>query len=252
MITFCPLTDVNAIAQLLDNKRLNAQRTEAGAILKWLRTPKRYARFQTAGFCTMWAHNMEALAVYYNAMLREWLARGFNVVVGKFEGCVLGREDEVVFPGWWGNSLLHSNHRTALLTKYPEHYSKYGWSEEGAADGNYNYIWPEWSASSQEWYLRPPRSGHTKPKSSKSGSISSPRKRKKAVARRSVATHRDQNSIVRSSSSVWGHPLKSSPSFTSLDLDSDEDFEDAGQVRRSSAVRSMDASFMDSFTYSGD
>merc|ERR1739848_870526 len=143
-ITFCPLPSVNDIARLLDDKRLNAQRTESGAILKWLRNPTRYARFQSAGFCVMWAYNLEALAVYYNAMLREWLARGFNAVESKFEESVLGREREVTFPGWWGNSLLHTNHRIALLTKFPEHYGKFGWSEKPAVDGKYTYIWPEW------------------------------------------------------------------------------------------------------------
>merc|ERR1712146_312008 len=80
-------------------------------------------------------------------------------------GNVVGREDAVQFPGWWGNPSLHSNHRIALLTKFPEHYGTLGWVEQPATDGNYNYIWPEWNAETQDWVLRPPKSIQSKPKS---------------------------------------------------------------------------------------
>merc|ERR1719223_613799 len=164
MITFCPIADLEAIAKLLDSVRLNAQRTEAGAILKWLHNPDRYKRFLQSGFCTMWARNLEALAVYYNAMLREWLRRGGKTLVSQFDESVLGREDEVQFPGWWGNEELHKNHRLALLCKDPEHYSQF-FTEPVPEDRLYDYVWPAWDADGNTWILRPPKAGRSTPKS---------------------------------------------------------------------------------------
>jgi len=164
MITFCPLADLEAIARLLDDVRLNSQRTEAGAILKWLRNPDRYARFQKSGFCTMWARNLDALAVYYNAMLREWLRRGGKTVISEFDVTVLGREDEVEFPSWWEDERLHRNHRVALLCKDPQHYGRF-FAEAVPEDGVYDYIWPDWDLQSETWILRPPKAGKSTPKS---------------------------------------------------------------------------------------
>lgn len=164
MITFCPIPDLEGIARLLDDARLNAQRTEAGAILKWLRNPERYARFQKSGYCTMWQGHEEALAVYYNAMLREWLRRGGKTVVSDFDDSVLGREDEVDFPSWWKDERLHTNHRVALLCKDPEHYGQF-FCEAMPEDRVYNYIWPEWDAQLRIWNFRPPKAGKSMPKS---------------------------------------------------------------------------------------
>lgn len=171
MITFCPVPDENLIAKLLDDRRLNAQRTESAAILKWLRHPVRYARFQSAGYCVMWVHNLDALAVYCNAMLREWLHRGFAMGQSKFEESVLGCEDEVQFPGWWGDPRLHSNHRVALLTKFPEHYGQFGWKEQPAPNGKYNYVWPQWNQEISAWELRPPKAGTSTPRASSRASV---------------------------------------------------------------------------------
>mmetsp|Transcript_116537 Transcript_116537/g.206065 ORF Transcript_116537/g.206065 Transcript_116537/m.206065 type:complete len:240 (-) Transcript_116537:190-909(-) len=217
MITFCPVTDVVAIAKLLDDKRLNASRTESGAILKWLRNPERYSRFQTAGFCVMWAYNLEALAVYYNAMLREWLDRGYNVIESRLDESVVGRESEINFPGWWGNPLLHSNHRIALLTKFPEHYGKFGWSEKPAPDGEYTYMWPEWNAEAEDWILRPPKAGQSRPRSVVIANAQRSKKRR----REHVAGHPEKRQAV------WSFSLRRlSSSSTTIDLDSEDELDD--------------------------
>lgn len=158
MITFCPLADVEAIARLLDDVRLNAQRTEAWVILRWLRNPDRYSRFVASDTCSMWASSLDALAVYYNAMLREWLRRGGKTVKCKLEESVVGREDQVQFPGWWGNDQLHHCHRIALLCKDPEHYGQF-FSEPVPGDRFYDYVWPSWDEASATWIMRPNRLG---------------------------------------------------------------------------------------------
>lgn len=231
MITFCPVPDENAIAKLLDDKRLNAQRTESGAILKWLRDPGRYARFQSAGFCVMWVYNLEALAVYYNAMLREWLRRGFSVDRSKFEESVLGRENEVEFPGWWRDTRVHSNHRIALLTKLPEHYGKLGWTEQPAPDGDYNYIWPEWNPEAAVWELRPPKAGTSTPKSAsralarKQAKVGRrPAKRKQRAGQDAAAREAWQDEVIHAGLQqgrrVWRRSLSGrSTSTAAIDLD---------------------------------
>ena len=118
-----------------------------------------------AGYCTMWARNLDALAVYYNAMLREWLRRGFKTGVSTYEEHVIGKEAEVGWPEWWGDDALHSNHRVALLAKDPAHYSAFGWCERPPTDGLYEYVWPEYDEAARTWTLRPPRSGRSQPKS---------------------------------------------------------------------------------------
>ena len=45
MITFLPCADFARCAAILDDKRLGGQRTEAWAILKWLRDPEKMATF---------------------------------------------------------------------------------------------------------------------------------------------------------------------------------------------------------------
>eukprot|EP00192_Tetraselmis_astigmatica_P017081 CAMPEP_0117673024 /NCGR_PEP_ID=MMETSP0804-20121206/14243_1 /TAXON_ID=1074897 /ORGANISM="Tetraselmis astigmatica, Strain CCMP880" /LENGTH=133 /DNA_ID=CAMNT_0005481717 /DNA_START=120 /DNA_END=521 /DNA_ORIENTATION=+ len=66
--------------EILDDKRLGSQRVEAKAILKWLRNPERYRRFQDAGFCRMWRGHETALALYFNAAVVEWEGRGYSNV----------------------------------------------------------------------------------------------------------------------------------------------------------------------------
>ena len=78
MITFLPCTDFEEIARILDDKRLGGQRTEAWAILKWLRAPEQYPKLVRAGYCSMWKGFEPALVCYVNAMLREWARRGFR------------------------------------------------------------------------------------------------------------------------------------------------------------------------------
>ena len=157
MITFLPCADFDAIARLLDDKRLGGQRTEAWAILKWLRAPQEYPKLVKAGYCAMWSGYEEALVKYVNAMLREWARRGKKNDVLKPGDAALGLKESTSppMPPWLGEERLHSCHRDALMAKLPSHYGRLGWSETGTEyDGS--YLWPE-RLPDGSWVLRWPK-----------------------------------------------------------------------------------------------
>jgi hypothetical protein len=81
----------------------------------------------------MWRGYENALKEYYNAILAEWIRRGFENNM-EFEE-VAG---EVELPDWLGGGI-HPSHRSSLLRKDHEHYGKYGWREEP----DLPYVWPE-------------------------------------------------------------------------------------------------------------
>jgi len=156
MITFLPCTDFEEIARILDDKRLGGQRTEAWAILKWLRAPEQYPKLVRAGYCSMWKGFEPALVCYVNAMLREWARRGFRNELLAPGDASLGLDEPASpppMPPWLGEEALHSCHRSALMAKLPTHYSQYGWPETGE-DHDGSYLWPD--RRDDGWVLRWP------------------------------------------------------------------------------------------------
>eukprot|EP00536_Pseudo-nitzschia_multiseries_P011007 jgi/Psemu1/27591/gm1.27591_g len=182
MITFLPSTDFDEVARCLDDKRLGAQRYEAWSILKWLRNPSEYPKLVRAGYCVMWAGHEDALVRYTNAMLNEWAARGKkNDLLRPYDkerkldepnakskskaAAAAAAATNVKMPPWLGAEALHSYHRHALVSKFPEHYKKFGWSEDGSAY-NGSYLWPvpmeedcnHENGRQEHWVLRWPKS----------------------------------------------------------------------------------------------
>lgn len=156
MITFLPSTDFGECARMLDDKRLGGQRTEAWAILKWLRNPKEYAKLVQAGYCQMWLGHEDALVMYLNEMLREWAHRGkVNDILQPGDPALgLHQTSTPQMPPWLGSPELHACHRSALMAKLPEHYGQFGWKETGA-DYNGSYLWPV--CCDKTWVLRWPK-----------------------------------------------------------------------------------------------
>jgi len=158
-ITFLPSTDFEEVARCLDDQRLGAQRYEAWSVLKWLRNRNEYPKLVRAGFCRMWDGYETALVKYINAMLVEWAARGKNnnLLQPYDKNRKLHVETRhALMPPWLGFEKLHSYHRHALVSKFPEHYEKFGWSEDGCAY-NGSYLWPD-RTDQGIWILRWPKS----------------------------------------------------------------------------------------------
>lgn len=173
MQTFLPYPNIIQSAQCLDNKRLGKQRVEALQILKainqgleiafiwdWDDNGKEYKKLlwfksldsgdgtiKTPWFnhpCTkMWKGYESCLVLYYNVCINEWIYRGFkNTLLLIAHSIPIEHKywaQFVKWPKWFGNKDFHDSHKSNLLRKMPEHYSKFGWQ----VSNNLPYIWPE-------------------------------------------------------------------------------------------------------------
>ena len=123
MQTFLPYASFADSAKTLDYRRLGKQRVEGYQL--WL------GQWPNHPAAKMWREYKEALALYTNTIITEWIDRGYK---NNMEMLPVG---EVVYPIWLG-SKIHSTHRSNLLRKDPEYYGKFNWSESDDLD----YIWP--------------------------------------------------------------------------------------------------------------
>jgi Pyrimidine dimer DNA glycosylase len=161
MQTFLPLSTTNfdAIAEVLDNKRLNKQALEGWQILMVLleldpngdhREPKGWVSHPAV---TMWAGSETVLWTYVMSMVREWKKRGFNSTIGDKASRTMDKAYQLGMIGNIGNiprwmqseakyERLAKSHRVALLCKNYEWYSQFGWEEDsGSAPRKYEYVW---------------------------------------------------------------------------------------------------------------
>lgn len=133
MQTFLPYPNVKKSLKVLDSRRLGKQRVEAYQILNIIldRTDKKGWVNHPA--VKMWVGYSNALKIYYNGSLNEWIYRGYrnNMKFEKIRG-------KTVFPFWFGDKKFHSAHRGNLIRKDRKFYSKFGWKDSP----NLKYVWP--------------------------------------------------------------------------------------------------------------
>lgn len=160
MQTFVPITSsYEDIARTLDRARLNKQALEGWQILMTLleldpqgnhRTPKGWVNHPAV---KMWRGHEMALYLYIQAMVGEWLRRGYKSTIGDkakatiIRGIELGLVGPAVSPNWIANietfKNIASSHRLALLSKDYEWYSQFNWPEDtGKRPETYDYVWP--------------------------------------------------------------------------------------------------------------
>jgi hypothetical protein len=161
MQTFVPVTEsFDAIAKVLDNKRLNKQALEGWQILMNLlqldpqgehRVSKGWSNHPAV---KMWRGHEMALYLYIQAMVAEWKRRGYKSTIGDKAGetikvaIKLGLlADTASNPSWVSSqdtfSTIASSHRLALLNKDYEWYSQFDWPEDrGVRPDSYEYVWP--------------------------------------------------------------------------------------------------------------
>lgn len=139
MQTFLPYDDFIACARVLDNKRLGKQRVEAWQILNALRGKS--TGWSNHPAVKMWDGNEEALAYYGAVICDEWINRGFRDSMQDRFLFMFGDDydlETIAMPDWMGREDFHASHRSNLLRKNREHYSKFGWAEPD----NLEYVWP--------------------------------------------------------------------------------------------------------------
>lgn len=133
MQTFLPHPSFEQSLACLDFRRLNKQRLEALQIYKIITGISPNSRWRNHPAVRMWRGSSESLALYYNLCIEEWVQRGYVNNMIKIE-----IPHRIKYPIWFGRYDFHASHRSNLLRKNPEFYSRYGWIEPDTLP----YIWP--------------------------------------------------------------------------------------------------------------
>lgn len=121
MQTFLPFSDFKESIEVLDYRRLGKQRVETFQVLNIL-----LGRTQSKGWVNhpvtrMWRGFEEALKIYQNFTINEWIKRGYKNNMS-FE---IIDESSVVMPFWLGDERVHRSHRSNLLRKDYDYYSQF-------------------------------------------------------------------------------------------------------------------------------
>ena len=138
MQTFLPYEDFSLSASVLDYRRLGKQRVEALQIYNALvdnptLQGNKYKGWLNHPAVLMWKGYEEALLLYKNKMIEEWRdVREYNNTME-----IVEVPDSIKMPPWVGDERVHASHRSNLLRKDFEFYSKFGWQE----DTDLEYYW---------------------------------------------------------------------------------------------------------------
>lgn len=128
-----PVADFAKSARILDKKRCWKQVVEASQIITVLESGRKAWSNHPA--VLMWKGYIPALKNYYNAF---WWEAVHNRGVKAVKLQLMGDLSYAVLPPWVGNEDFHASHRSNLLRKDREYYSKFGWTEPD----DLPYIWP--------------------------------------------------------------------------------------------------------------
>lgn len=129
MQTFLPYADFKKSAECLDYKRLGKQRVECFQLLKAIQHGTGWSKHPAA---KMWTGYEDALRAYMAECIKEWISRGYKNTM------LIPIVAEYALPPWVGDEAFHASHRSNLLRKDSEYYSKFNWSEPS----DLPYIWP--------------------------------------------------------------------------------------------------------------
>ncbi len=135
MQTFLPYESFQKSAQCLDNKRLNKQITEAMQIYTANVNFELGIKsgWQNHPAVKMWRGYNEALLGYRNWCIREWHSRGYS------SHTISNIAKVTIYPPWLGSPEFHLSHKSNLLRKDFEHYSKFFGKDIPVG---LPYIWP--------------------------------------------------------------------------------------------------------------
>ena len=136
MQTFLPYADFQKTAECLDFRRLGKQRVEAKQILNCLldNSEKSSKGWSNHPAVKMWSGYEEALKLYHNTMISEWIHRGYKNNMPMFEI----DESNVEYPPWFGVERFHESHQSNLMRKNYFHYLEFF----GEMRDDLNYVWP--------------------------------------------------------------------------------------------------------------
>lgn len=137
MQTFLPYNNFVKTAECLDYRRLGKQRVECLQILNAINDP--LYGWQNHPAVNMWRGYTAALIAYGVTICGEWISRGYKDTCRQK---ILKYSDPEAhfseFPAWFSDPRLMESHRSNLLRKDPEFYSKYNWD----VPNDIPYYWP--------------------------------------------------------------------------------------------------------------
>ena len=151
--TFLVHSDYALSCKALDKSRLGKQRVEAAQIIDAITALK--AGDSNRGWVNhpatrSWVNNLDSLKLYFNAVVNEWIARGFT---NNYE-LYTGIDPSVEKPYWVDCSAVHYSHMAQLIQKDELYYCHDNLADKippellDYFDGmpakykNYGYIWP--------------------------------------------------------------------------------------------------------------
>ena len=129
MQTFLPYPDFKKSLQALDYRRLGKQRVESYQIIRAIKYGGGWQHHPTV---KMWRGHINALKLYYNLCIDEWVQRGYRNKMHKMN--IRGR---IAYPHWFGRDSFHAAHRSNLLRKDQHFYGQFKWSEPS----DLPYLW---------------------------------------------------------------------------------------------------------------
>lgn len=167
MQTFLPYPSFAQSARVLDRARLGKQRVETLQILQVLTGNRLVSSVRSpaggttplardswrleARHATGWSHHpavlmwnghLPGLLDYQRAICAEWTARGYRDTCWEKSVFLVQRSGlspgPIALPSWWGSDRFHAAHRATLLTKDPDWYGQFGWTDVPDPDG----LWP--------------------------------------------------------------------------------------------------------------
>jgi len=130
MQTFLPYSNFQKTAEVLDWRRLGKQRVEGMQIIKTILNPEAKG-WKNHPIVVMWTPYVQALMMYTNTIINEWIKRGYNNNMELYDF------DSIEMPHWLGYEPFHSSHRANLLRKDYEYYSQFSWKENSELP----YVW---------------------------------------------------------------------------------------------------------------
>jgi hypothetical protein len=138
MQTFLPYEDFQQTVKCLDYRRLGKQRVETFQVLNILLDRTESKGWRNHPVKRMWTGYEEALKLYQNYTIQEWINRGYNNNMS-FETVDL---NNIVMPPWMGDPMLHKSHRLKLAWKQWDWYCDKFDDVISQPHDEPEYIWP--------------------------------------------------------------------------------------------------------------
>ena len=142
MQTFLPYSNFEKCAYVLDRKRLGKQRVECLQILQTIfDNRKSWANHPAVN---MWRGHEFYLFAYMKKICERWISYGYK------DSCLKKAKELVTknrakylsssknYPSWLCGEKIFESHKSNLLRKNPEHYSKFF----GDISSSIPYFWP--------------------------------------------------------------------------------------------------------------